>query len=272
MLPAQFSTSFRLSFLVACIATIAASGGLFFPDCYRDNALVTAAFRGNDFITLVVAVPLLAGGMFLARRGSKRAVVIWFGALAYMLYNYVFYLYGAAFNVFFLLYVALVSLSIWALVSGLIQLDAEGIKQQFRPGTPVRWVSGYALFIAVLLAVLWIGQTVAFMITGEVPVPITQTAHPTGVVFATDLTLLAPTMAVGAIWLWQRRPWGYVLCSMLMVKGTTYMLAMILMSVFADRAGIPGAWDLAPLWAALGVGCVIATGLLLGNMTEPERK
>jgi len=266
MLSAPFNTAYRLSLLVAFAATIASAGGLFLPDLYQDNALVTAAFRGNDFVTLFVAVPLLAWGLFYARRGSKRAQVIWFGALAYMLYNYVFYLYGAAFNLFFLLYMALVTLSIYALIAGLIRIDAEDIKLQFSLRTPVRWASGYALFIAVLLAALWIGQTVHFIISGEIPVPITQTSHPTGVVFATDLTLLVPAMALGAVWLWQRRPWGYVLCTMLMVKGTTYTLAMILMSVFADRAGIPGAWALAPLWAVLGVGCLITTGLLLGNM------
>jgi len=35
-------------------------GGLVIPDLYQDNPHVTAAWFGNDLVTLVVAVPLLA--------------------------------------------------------------------------------------------------------------------------------------------------------------------------------------------------------------------
>jgi hypothetical protein len=40
---------------------------------------------------------------------------------------------------------------------------------------------------------------------------------------------MIPAMLLSAIWLWQRRPWGYVLASILMVKGATYMLALMTM-------------------------------------------
>src|SRR5581483_3659321 len=102
---------------------------------YRDNTLVTAAFRGNDLITLAVAVPGLLITLLIARGGSTRAYLIGLGLLAYMLYNYVFYLYGAAFNRFFLLYVALVALSIAALITCVLDLDPDGISQAFQPRT-----------------------------------------------------------------------------------------------------------------------------------------
>ena len=101
-----------LSALIAILATVASAGGLFLDGLYLDNPLVTAALRGNDLITLVIAVPLLALAMLWARRGSQCAQLVWMGALGYMLYNYIFYLYGAAMNRFFLVYVALVTLSI----------------------------------------------------------------------------------------------------------------------------------------------------------------
>jgi hypothetical protein len=59
-----------LSVIVALLAFVASAGGLFWEGLYRDNTLVTAAFRGNDLITLVVAVP----GLLLADRDGPDGV------------------------------------------------------------------------------------------------------------------------------------------------------------------------------------------------------
>jgi hypothetical protein len=150
------------------------------------------------------------------------------------------------------------------------QLDVEGISRAFRAKTPVKWISGFMLFFALFLGGLWGARSMSFFVTGQVPQDIVQTGHPTGVVYAIDLALLVPGLVLGAIWLWQRRPWGYVLGSVMMIKATTYALALIAMSLFSDRAGIPGAWDLVPLWAFLGTGCLVSCSVLLGNMRSVE--
>ena len=87
-----------LSILIAILAAIASAGGLLLDNLYRDNAFVTTTWLGNDAVTLFLAVPILVAAMILAKRGSFRAQLIWMGALDYMLYNYAFYLFGAAFN------------------------------------------------------------------------------------------------------------------------------------------------------------------------------
>ena len=71
-----------------------------------------------------------------------------------MLYNYAFYLFGAAFNAFFLVYAALLALSIFALIFGLSSLDVEKLCRQFSPRTPVKWIGGYFLFVAVGLSLV----------------------------------------------------------------------------------------------------------------------
>jgi hypothetical protein len=108
-----------------------------------------------------------------------------------------------------------------------------------------------------------------FVFTGEVPAFITQVAHPTSVVFALDLSLVVPFLVVGAIWLWQREPWGYVLAAVLNVKGAVYMLALSAVSVSAARAGLPDASAQLPIWGLLGLGFIAASVFLLGN---PIRK
>ncbi len=92
-----------LSAIVIALAMIAAGGGLLIDDLYRDNPFVRAAWHGADVITLLVTVPILATAMALAARGSIAARLLWLGMLACLAYGYAYYLFGAAFNAFFLI-------------------------------------------------------------------------------------------------------------------------------------------------------------------------
>ena len=264
-------SAYVLSAIIAILAIVASVGGLA-GNLYRDNTWATAGWLGNDLVTLAVAVPLLVVALILAVRGSQRAQLVWLAMVGYMLYNYAFYLFAAAFNRFFLIYVALFTLAIFALIFGLSKVDVNGISRQFRARTPVRWIAAFMLFFAVLLGGMWIAQALGSAVTGQVPQVVVDSGHPTSVVFALDLSLLVPGMVLGATWLWRRDPWGYVLGTMVNVKAVTYALALIGMSAYAARAGVPGAWDLAPLWAFLGAGNLIASALLLGNMRSAENR
>jgi hypothetical protein len=50
-----------------------------------------------------VAVPLLAGAARLAIDGSRRALLVWSACSTTLLYAYAYYVFGAAFNRFFLM-------------------------------------------------------------------------------------------------------------------------------------------------------------------------
>ena len=127
-----------LSAIIAILATLASAGGLSLNNLYRYNTFVTSLLGGNDLVTLIVAVPLLVAALVISMRGSDRAKLVWLAMLNYMLYNYAFYLFAAAFNWFFLIYVALFTLSIFALIFGLVNIDANRIGQKFRDRTPVK--------------------------------------------------------------------------------------------------------------------------------------
>lgn len=256
--------SCRLAGLVAFLAALASATGLLVPGVYRDNALIVAAFRGNDLVTLLLAVPLLLGALRSPARDAPRALLVRLGMLVYMLYNYVFYMYGATFNALFLVYVLLVALSILALAFGLADVDPLSVARHFRPRVPARAIAAFLLLFAALLGGMWVAFSLSFVFTGVVPAAITQTGHPTGVVFATDLSLLVPGLVVGAVLLGRRRPWGFVLAPMMTIKASTYGLAMIAMSAFAGLGVDP----FLPLWVGLTLGCLVSAGLLLGNLRK----
>jgi hypothetical protein len=261
-----FRVSFVLSVIVAALAALASGVGLF-ADVYRNNALTTLAFRGNDMVTLIVGVPILVVAIIAARRGSVRGLLVWMGMLVYMVYNYVFYLYAAAFSALFLPYVALVALSMYALIFALPRIDAQAVSETFRERTPARLIAGYMAFFGALLGFLWIMKSAEFIVTGVVPEDITKTGHVTGVVYATDLVLLVPALIVGALLLWSRKPWGFLAATTMMIKACSYAVVLLVMSAITfvnTGAGDP----YTPLWIVLAVGCLVSLVLLLGNMGD----
>jgi hypothetical protein len=262
-----------LSIFIATLATIASAGGLLLNGLYRDNAFVVTTWLGNDAVTLFLAVPSRVAAMVLSNRkdpkGLRRplgsAYLIWMGALDYMLYNYAFYLFGAAFNWFFLVYAALLALSILALIFGLLDLNANTIAGKFRERTPIKWIGGYFLFVASGLGLVYLIQSIGFIFTDALPAIVTMSGHTTNVVFALDLTLLIPWLSLGAFWLMKRQPWGYVIAGILNVKGPLYTLVLAVNSILLVRAGITQTSEL-PLWVTLTALGLLASALFYFNM------
>jgi hypothetical protein len=260
----NFRVAYVLSSLMVILGIIASVGGLFLAELYRDNELVKNTWFINDLLTLVVMTPLLIGSLTLSIRGSQRAQLVWVAMLSYMLYNFAFYLFGTAFNVFFLVYVAIVSLALFALIFSLSSLDVTAISQAFRASTPVRWISSFMVFIGVFLGFKWIADSLNFVFTGQLPKAILDFAQPTNIVFALDLTLIVPWMIVGAIWLWQHQPWGYVVSAIMTMKAATYGLVLVTSTLYS---ALSGNWDtLFAFYAFVFLGGVISVWFLLGNM------
>ena len=96
-----------LSIMIALFAIVTSVGGILFENVYRDNKLIITVMKANDIVTLFIVVPLMVACIFFDIKKSYRARLIWIGTLFYMMYNFIFYMYGVAFNRFFLLYVFL---------------------------------------------------------------------------------------------------------------------------------------------------------------------
>ena len=105
-----------------------------------DAPMSVGNMRGTALAVLVIAVPLLVLAMMLAARGSRRALYVWAGALAYIAYNAVLFCFGSHFSSFFLLLTTMLALSFWALVTLLTSLDPEPLRAA-SAGVPVRLVA-----------------------------------------------------------------------------------------------------------------------------------
>jgi hypothetical protein len=249
------------SLLLAAVLALQGAGGILFPGLYRDSAWITSLLRAADLDALLLDVPVLLASMALARRGSARARVVWLGALYYAWYNDLYYLLGSAFNRFFLLYVAIFVCASFALVAALLDTDAGAVDAALAPRGR-RGAAGILYANAAVLAVMWVGQCLLFVATGKVPQQIVDAGGTTHGVAALDLTTVVPPMLLGASWLVRGRAWGVVIAGGMLVQGLLIVADLALGAPFQQAYGVPGAWTVEPLWAAMGASFAVGLWLL----------
>jgi hypothetical protein len=238
--------------------------GLYFYDTVNS----AAQMQGNDFITLVVGLPLLAISTWLAFRGSLRGQLLLTGTLGFFLYTYLSMSALTAYNALFLVYVALFGLSLYAFILSMLSFDLGRLPERFSPRLPRRLIAGVLFVIGAFLLLAWIGRIVPEMSPNHVAALENTT---TRVIQAMDLVLIVPLAIVAGIFLLRRSPWGYLLAPVFMMKGITMTLAVSTMVIFQALAGTPES-------LAIGVPFIVLTlinlgvaGLLLQHVTEPAK-
>jgi hypothetical protein len=236
--PTPLRWAFAMSWVIAALMIAASLAGLLVDGLYKEGAWAREALRGGDLVTLVLVAPLLIGSLVMTRRGSRRAEVVWLGALAYSVYDYAYYVFGSTFNDVFLLHIALFSLSVFALICALPSVDAGGIAARLRTARPARWAGGFLVTVGVLQGLLWVFVVVRNAFTGEVidDIPVTG-QH---LVLALDLGLLVPSLIVSGVLLFRRTAMGFVLGAAMAVMGAAYQLNLMLAGVFQANANVRG--------------------------------
>ena len=224
--------------------------GLIFQAEYRDVAWIKATWFGNDWVTLLAAVPMLTVAVVLARRGSTRALLLWLGMLGFVAYNYAFYLFGAALNSFFVLYLVAFTLSVVTLILSISRLDVVGIASGFHPSTPVRVIGGFLGVVGVGLAGIWLTLWAAYVFAGT-PTPVDPEVFK--LVAALDLSLMVPALTAGGVLLWRQNPWGYVVAAIASIQSSLYLVVLAVNSWVAIRRGFVEAPGEFPLWSTLAL-------------------
>jgi hypothetical protein len=248
---------------IAFLVAIAAGVGFFIDDLYRDAPVNAAQAVGQDLITLVVALPVLVVSAILALHGSMRAHLVWLGALGYLVYTYASYALAIEFNSLFLVYVALLGLSLYTLIGGLATMDFAEIKAHFSRGTPVKAVSIFLGVVAVLFYLMWLSEDIPALLAGEVPQGVMEAEAPTDVVHVLDMALLLPANVLTAIWLWRRRALGYALAGTLLSFLSLLVLAVISMLVFQVLYGVAAVVEALGIAVVFGVVFAVSVGMVV---------
>ncbi|GIV65262.1 MAG: hypothetical protein KatS3mg046_522 [Bellilinea sp.] len=272
--------------LILLLALIAAGGGLFPASgqpftvvnfrgeevtinarglYYWDTLSSAAQMQANDAVTLFLALPLLTISFWLAQKGSLRGGLLMTGTLGFILYTYITMCFGAAYNPFFLIYVALFSLSLFAFVLSMMSFDVETLPARFSQKLPRKWIAGLLLFVAAFLSLAWIGRIAQTFTPGAIPTLENTTSM---FIQAMDLGIVVPVCLLSAVLLLRRSSWGYLLASVGLVKFLTLGTAVSLMGLNMARVGVPISPVELIVFSSMGLAGIITTFILLKNVMD----
>ena len=236
-------------YAIAILAMIAALIGIF-GNVYLEDDWFKSQMIGQDVFTLVVAV-----GLFIVPFiENKKAKLMQGGFFAYMVYTYVFYAFAVQFNVLFLVYVALCSLSVLGLLIVFRELSEFSLEDS--KGWALKGSSIYLVLVCFVLSLLWLGDIVGHLL-GK-PMLDTPTGEPLTPVYILDLGFVIPACLYGAIQSLRKKFWGTILSAVMLVMVATMGFALMAMAIGLYAYGFGFQGFLTVFWFVLGT-----LGLLL---------
>ena len=221
---------------------------------YRLNGeSIAAEGVGWDAVTLLLVVPALLLTLPFLTRGSLRAYLFATGILAYFAYQYFEYAMALAYGPLFPIYVAIGALSLTGMALLLSGIDQAALRTRVGPAFPRRPMMGFGIFMAVLLAGMWLPLIAGTFDATSVP---QLNGGTTLVVQAFDLGLLVPLGLFTAVTIKRRLVAGYVLSAIVVVKGMTMGAAIAAMLIV--EWSVTGVSQLPPIVIFAGISVVSA--------------
>jgi hypothetical protein len=230
---------------------------------YYDTVSSAAQMQGNDLVTLIVGLPLLAVGTFLSFRGSLRGKLLLTGTLGFFLYTYMSMATLASYNAFFLIYVAIFTLSFYAFILCMMSFDLEALPGAFSEKLPHTWIVALMFLVGTFLLIAWIGRIVPPLLDGSTPLLENTT---TLVIQFMDLGLIVPLAFLGGVLLLRRNAWGYLLSSVMLTKGITLGLGVSAMAINMARVGVADSLGIVVPFLAITLLNLIMAFFLLKNV------
>ncbi len=254
--------------LVTCVA----AGLTFFWDgLLTGPAAMNGSARGTALMLLLMTVPVMGIAMAGTARGSAQGLVLWLGALGVVVYNAQMLLYGTPFNQLFLLYVAMLALSLWSIGTLLVGGTAVRMSTYVDDAMPVRFLAGYVWVIAAMNAMLWLRTILPAVVSDRPASVLDGTGIATNPVFVQDLALWLPLAAVAGVWLVRRAAWGYTvvggLLAMWVMEGATIAVDQWFGSQADPSSSVVAASMVLPLGALAVVG-LVPLFLFLRNLSR----
>jgi hypothetical protein len=203
---------------------------------YYDTVSMAAQQQVNDLVMLVVGLPLLAVSTWFAFRSSLRGHLLLIGTLGFFLYTYMSMAMLTSYNALFLVYVALFSLSLYAFILSMMSFDMVELPRYFSSTLPHTMIATLLFFVGGFLLLAWLGRVVPPLLQNQTPALENTT---TLVIQAMDLGLVAPLAILAGFLLLRRSSWGYLLASVVLLKGVTMGLAASTMSINMTLRGVP---------------------------------
>lgn len=224
--------------LLLLLSILSSVLGLTHSGHYNDSSELLSRIYAQDAVILIIAVPILAIGLWYASHGSLQGYVVWLGSLAFMTYMWASYAFTIAYNYFFLGYVVLFSLSLFTLVGGVLSLESNLFYSTLHGRLSHRLYGTFLGLAAVGLAALWLSELIPAALGGTVPAAIQEFGPQAADTYVIDLGVVVPSLALTSKWLLEQRPWGYTLAGILLVFTAVLAPAITAITVVDVQEGV----------------------------------
>ncbi|QEA58200.1 hypothetical protein FGL74_00060 [Leuconostoc koreense] len=191
---------------------------------YHNESLAMAMqARGQDIVTLLIAIPTLGISLFLQNRNSVKGRFLVTGSLGYFLYTYASYCFVAMYNSLFLVYIAIFSLSFFAFTLNFSSFHSEEIIYLFRDLKFRKMIGVSIILFSLLISLMWLGKIIPTTFSG---VPSGLEHYTTLPIQAIDLAIIVPITIIGGVLFIKQKNLGYLLTTVIIIKDVTMLLAI----------------------------------------------
>lgn len=206
--------------LLPILSLVASSVGVFNPNIYS-KVVSTEVLPGTisqDLITFILSIILLILILTTKQTNYKKQMVI-LSFLAYLFYAYGIYVIEQLYNSFYILYLSIFTLSFWAIIFSMVNLNPE-VYKYFKLEKPFRNISlVFLLFIPLLFYMLWINDLLPLMRNGE-------KIEFTFSIYILDMVFVLPAFLISAVLIIKRKGLGYLLAPILFFKAFTLLFSV----------------------------------------------
>ncbi|PSN20573.1 hypothetical protein C7271_01445 [filamentous cyanobacterium CCP5] len=205
---------------------------------HRDTVFVGAGSQGADAVTLGIGIPLLAICGLLHWRGSLRGTLLLLGSFVYFLYIYASYaLGGVVYNRLLLVYIALFSASLYAVVLTFRLIERQHLAALTSSRLPRLGPAIFMIASGCVTLFIWLTPLLPALVQDQPPA--TLGSYYTGrVTDALDLGLITPTTFLAGWLILRRSPLGYLIALALLVLEIMLLPMITAQTISQLAAGI----------------------------------
>jgi len=229
---------------------------------YNDSISMVPQARAQDIVTLIIGIPLLIISLILLNKNSLKGRLLLTGTIGYFLYTYTSYSFLVSYNKFFLLYVALMSLSFFCFIINFTSNELKNLDVHFKQKFPKKYIGIFTIIVGAFICFLWLGMIIPSI--DKAPAVLEQ--YTTLVIQALDLGFIFPVSILSGVLLLLNKSLGYLLAPVVIVKGATLLLAVAMMAVFQVLSGVNISIIEMIMFPIFAIICIINLGIILKNI------
>jgi len=184
-------------------------------------------------------------GLWRARSGSIRGLLLATGALGYLAYSYAIYAFSVTINALTPVHILILGLAAWAFVMLVFSFDRSTLEQAALARLPRRTTGGFLIVLAALFAMLWLGQLAGAITSGALPASVSDLNLPTNPIYALDLAFALPLLATSGFWMLRHDRRGPA--AALAALGFSTMMGLSVLGIFVIDGAAGGAIEVPPV-------------------------